>query len=536
MRPVITTIIIAAIIIFSIVITNEEGYTKGKSLFEQKDYYGAIANFLIEEKDDKNNFNLYLDLGNSYYNIEKYNEALDAFNKATKIKPNNKDAKIWVASTYIMLANYTKAEATITALLSLDPNSSDAYNLQGQVSYSKYMDEEALVCFEKAIDIDATFDEPYINKAKTLYAEKKYEECIAFTKSSVKLFPNNINLYLYAANSLSHEKKHVEAIKQINLGLKISLEDPDLLSCLGWEYLYTKDFTNASKYCTKALSFSPDLKDALDLQDSINKEAQPETTKIVNFVKENYLYLNEVSDFEGKTKAFEALKTVSAEDVSKYIDSIKVKSDYFTYTLTAKNFDSKVESEKIPQVSFKNLDTNTSYIKINSFNPTTDLEFKRFIQKIPATKDKNLVIDLRNDTGGLIEASNNILDLLLPSCTSSFTIDRTGKMYSYYSDDKQIIFKKIIVLVNNYTASSSELLTLGLKDYLDNVVVIGQETYGKGVGQNTYDNEEKKFSIFLVSFYWNVKETNIYGVGIFPDVTIGTTDSDYFNEVNKLIK
>jgi C-terminal processing protease CtpA/Prc len=130
-----------------------------------------------------------------------------------------------------------------------------------------------------------------------------------------------------------------------------------------------------------------------------------------------------------------------------------------------------------------------------------------------------------------------MLDALLPKCETSRLVFSNGKYAAYYSDKKQVKFKKIIILVNEKSASCSELLTLCLNKSLNNVVVVGHPTFGKGVGQQVYEDREDKYMIYLTSFYWEVKKTCIAGSRIYPEITVkGSSDSDYFNVVDKQIK
>ncbi|MBC8062409.1 MAG: tetratricopeptide repeat protein [Clostridiaceae bacterium] len=511
---------------------SKNSFNKGKKLLNQSDYYGAINYFNQAEKSDKKNSILYLNLGEAYFRIKKYEEALTNFNKSLAITSTNPNAFAFKAYDYVMLENYVEADKFCAEALKLDPKNAFAYNVKGQISYSKYNDEDALTNFDKAIKLNKNYYEPYINKIKTIYDEKEYLNCITFSKETLKKFPKSVEIYKYISNCFSQLEKHEDAISELNLALEIDPKDPDLLSSIGWEYFYNKNSSQASTFAKKALSIDPELKDALDLLDSIDKDSLSEAVKIVNFIKTNYLYFDKVIDFDKKAKAFEDLKTLTTKDITNFIEDIKIKDDNFTFTLTDSDFNHRITEKTANEITSKSLKENTFYLKINSFNNTVDLDFQDVLVKIKNPEQMNLVIDLRNNSGGVISAANNILDVLLPKCTTSFTINRTGSTHSYYSDEKQIKFKKIIILVNEYTASSSELLTLGLKKYLNNVVIIGHTTFGKGVGQLTYDNADKKYSIFLVSFYWNVKESNIAGTGIMPDIAVnGTSDSYYINKV-----
>ena len=80
------------------------------------------------------------------------------------------------------------------------------------------------------------------------------------------------------------------------------------------------------------------------------------------------------------------------------------------------------------------------------------------------------------------------------------------------------------------------MLTLGLKTYLDNVTIIGDNTYGKGVGQMVYEDKNRKLMIFLVDHYWNVREQNIKETGITPDIHMKSEElSDYIDLIEELV-
>lgn len=125
------------------------------------------------------------------------------------------------------------------------------------------------------------------------------------------------------------------------------------------------------------------------------------------------------------------------------------------------------------------------------------------------------------------------MDFLLGECVVCNLIDKSGYINQYYSDSSQIVFKNICVLTNQYSASCSELVALGLKTYLDNVTIIGERTYGKGVGQLVHEDKKREFALFLVNHYWNVREINIMDVGIEPDVYV---NSDKLEDYLSLIQ
>ena len=132
--------------------------------------------------------------------------------------------------------------------------------------------------------------------------------------------------------------------------------------------------------------------------------------------------------------------------------------------------------------------------------------------------------------------ANIMLDALLPECTPSYIIERDGYISSFRSDKGHIKFKKIGLLVNEKTASSSELLALGLKTYADNVTIIGRKTMGRGVGQTVYMDRTKGYALFLVNHYWNVLQQNINEQGLPIDIRVNDGDPDYQKAISEFLK
>lgn len=131
-----------------------------------------------------------------------------------------------------------------------------------------------------------------------------------------------------------------------------------------------------------------------------------------------------------------------------------------------------------------------------------------------------------------MDSANHILDALLPECVTSMLIERDGYADSYYSNPDYVPFKQIYVLVDGNTASASELLTMGLSTYLPNVTVVGQKTYGKGVGQRVFEDKQNKLMILAVNHYWNVRQNNIMNSYISPDIYVkGSALEEYMKPV-----
>jgi hypothetical protein len=286
------------------------------------------------------------------------------------------------------------------------------------------------------------------------------------------------------------------------------------VSCakLGIRHLNTKAYSPESK--GKIERFNSTMEEflqeiSLEKPKSLEELKQPEGKRIADFIRQNYLYSSKIAGFSQKLDTFSKRKEVTSKDVEELIKTIKSPEDKFTFCVSDKEYDRFLDEDKNTHIYEKALGSNAWYIQFPAFTPEIGSEFKRAIDKIGSPENKYLVIDLRNNTGGSTDSANDILDYLLPECESSRMVFKGGGINAYYSDAEYIKFKKIIIMVNEYSASSSEILTLGLKKNMKNVVIIGRTTYGKGVGQLTFEEKNKKYLLYLTSFNWDVKKTSI---------------------------
>ena len=417
--------------------------------------------------------------------------------------------------------------------ISID-NTPFAYDTKGLSYVYEYDYPKAIECFEQAIKLDPSFEDSYTNKIYCLYQQKKYSKCIEFANQALELFQDNQDIPWYIGDCYTALLDSDKAIEYYKKALETNPKTTSLIVTIGWEYFSLQDYDKATEYLNKAKEISPNDESVLYLESQLEKQKLPEAERIVDFVKENYLYFDKVNNFEKLAEQFKAKDKVDINDIAQFIDSVRLRDDIFTFFIHGDEYDLIKREESISQVESKELESNIHYIKIKSFTESVSWEFKEIIDRIENPEDKVLVIVLRDNTGGVTSSSTDILNYLLPECTTSYIVYRDGSMYPYYSDKSFVKFKKILVLVNEYSASSSEILALGLKKYLNNVVIIGHTTVGKGVGQLVYEDKTKKYMIYLVGFYWNVMEENIMEKRITPDVYVkGSDDSSYIKEIKR---
>lgn len=162
---------------------------------------------------------------------------------------------------------------------------------------------------------------------------------------------------------------------------------------------------------------------------------------------------------------------------------------------------------------------NIGYLKLTSFDEVSYGEFKnKYEDLIYNKKVKGLIIDLRNNPGGVLKTCANITDLLVPKGKIVYTVDKAGKEEALYSDETQIEIP-LVILVNEGSASASEVLTAAVKDYGVGKIV-GTKTYGKGVVQTLKALGDGTYIKLTTSEYFSPNGNKINGVGIEPDIVV----------------
>lgn len=188
----------------------------------------------------------------------------------------------------------------------------------------------------------------------------------------------------------------------------------------------------------------------------------------------------------------------------------------------SKTFDLAIVREKIrlETVNSSIVDDTIGYINITSFDELTYKDFMKDLKKLQGKNVKGLIIDLRNNPGGLLDVTADIADELLGEGTIVYTETKDGEKEYYKSKPSQIDIP-LVVLVNGGSASASEILSGAIKDYKRGEL-IGTKTFGKGIVQRirplpTKDGSAIKLTI---SEYFTPNGTNIHGIGIEPDILV----------------
>ncbi|MBR6252582.1 MAG: S41 family peptidase [Clostridia bacterium] len=181
----------------------------------------------------------------------------------------------------------------------------------------------------------------------------------------------------------------------------------------------------------------------------------------------------------------------------------------------------EVERQKIQINPVKSsvYSNNIGYIRLTSFDDNTYTGFKEKYDELTQNpKIKGLIIDLRDNPGGILERCAEITDLIVPKGKVVYTVDNKGQEETIYSDENAINIP-LVVLVNENSASASEVFTAAIKDYGVGVIV-GKKTYGKGVVQTLRSLRDGTYMKITTQEYFSPNGNKINEVGIEPDVEV----------------
>lgn len=223
---------------------------------------------------------------------------------------------------------------------------------------------------------------------------------------------------------------------------------------------------------------------------------------VIYMVNEEPMQGLELSEIVGKIKGEEGTKV----HLTIYREG---ESDYLQIDVERR----KIES---PTVKYELYDNKTGYIQITEFDEITVSQFRNAMTELRSGGMEGLILDLRANPGGNLSAVVEIARQLLPEGLIVYTEDRDGNRTEYSCDGKNVFDKPLVVLVNGYSASASEILAGAIKDYGIGEL-IGTTTFGKGIVQKVMSLSDGTALKLTVSTYFTPKGNNIHGIGVEPD-------------------
>lgn len=207
----------------------------------------------------------------------------------------------------------------------------------------------------------------------------------------------------------------------------------------------------------------------------------------------------------------EAVEMITGEAGTKVKITIKRGDETVDYDLTRQ----RIETDSVVYEVLED-HPDVGYIGITSFIKGTDDEFKMAVKDLKSKGCDKFIIDLRDNGGGLTDSSIEIADYLLPACKimSENTKDGSETVYNSKASSANL---DMVILVNENTASASEILAAALQDNKAGAV-IGKKTYGKGVTQIMHKFSDGTAVKLTVTEYFRPSGETVHGIGITPDI------------------
>ena len=187
-----------------------------------------------------------------------------------------------------------------------------------------------------------------------------------------------------------------------------------------------------------------------------------------------------------------------------------------SFTVTRDKIDIKTVSSEV-------LENNIGYIYISQFDDVTTEQFKIAVDDLQKQGITGLVIDIRNNPGGVLNTVVDMLDYILPNGLIVYTETKSGKRQEYSGSDNHELNIPMAVLVNGNSASASEIFAGAMQDY-DKAQIIGTQTFGKGIVQTIRPLTDGSAVKYTIAKYFTPKGQDIHGKGVTPDSIVELPD------------
>lgn len=222
-------------------------------------------------------------------------------------------------------------------------------------------------------------------------------------------------------------------------------------------------------------------------------------------------------------------KKMTASDVKALITNSK--SDEITLEIIRENKHKKIKVKKatVQDSVYSSVHGKTGILELDTFAETSGDEVKSHLQSLKKDGCENLILDLRNNTGGYLKSAQEIASYLLPKDTVIFreeSKDGSKEDYKTISGYEQFTYKKIVIIVNGDTASAAEVLTAALKEHLG-ATVVGEKTYGKGTVQVPLTFKDGTMFKYTTAEWITPNGEKINEKGITPDVEVKLDEAFY---------
>jgi carboxyl-terminal processing protease len=187
----------------------------------------------------------------------------------------------------------------------------------------------------------------------------------------------------------------------------------------------------------------------------------------------------------------------------------------------------------IPSTEYRMLDNDIAYLRLNAFSNTTGEEIHSALQELLAQNPKGLILDLRSNTGGYLDAAIQVGSEFLPDGVVAYEEYGDGTRDTFNVTGDGIATKiPMVVLVNEWSVSSSEIVAGALQDR-ERAQLVGVTTYGKGTAQYWIPLSDNEGAVRVTIARWLTPNgRNVTGTGLTPDVEVKISDADAQAEID----
>ena len=207
------------------------------------------------------------------------------------------------------------------------------------------------------------------------------------------------------------------------------------------------------------------------------------------------------------------------------------------------SFEIERKTVEVKHVTSQKLENNIGYIYISSFEGDVSSQFEEAYNDLANQGITSLIIDIRNNGGGIVDESLDIAEMMTDKGqTLLIESDKNGEEEVIKAEKDKTITMPIVLLVNEYSASASEILAGILKENVENATLIGNTTYGKGVIQTLYPLTDGSGIKITTNEYFTPNHNTINKIGVEPDIKVddylflGTLDLDNDTQIKRAMK
>ena len=228
-------------------------------------------------------------------------------------------------------------------------------------------------------------------------------------------------------------------------------------------------------------------------------------------------------------------KNVFGDELTKKIRGEKNTKLTLTVLRDEKEMDFEITRDTIDiqSVFGEVLEDGIGYLKVNNFATNTFQQFEKELKKLEKDKISSLIIDVRDNPGGQLQQTREILSLFFDKKTVLFQIEKKNKITKMKGLNNTTRNYPVVVLINNGSASASEVLTSCFQDNYKSSKIIGMESYGKGTIQKSQNITGGGSYKFTVEKWLTSKGKWIHGKGITPDIVVDQVEEYYENPIKE---